>query len=122
MHNPPTATVLYCCLSVAELFQRFSVPILPMRDRTRRISVLEAVAGNVRQMHRVAGLLQALGQRQDFGRAALQAVYQQHGVFTASQRNGIHLYSIENRKKGGILANPAPSVSGKCAVARTSSA
>ena len=64
----------------------------------------EAIARDVRQMHRVAGLLQAFGQRQEFGRTALQAVDQQHGVFTAGQRDRVHQIKVGN-KRGGILAN-----------------
>ena len=68
MHRPPMATVLYCRCKCTEFFQGLGVPVLPMRDRTRRIAVHEAVTRDVRHVHGVAGLLQTFGQRQQFDR------------------------------------------------------
>jgi hypothetical protein len=50
----------------------------------------EAVTGDVRHVYGIACLLKALGQREKLNRAALQSVYQQYGVFAATECDGVH--------------------------------
>ena len=70
--------------------------------------MFETVTRDVRHMYRIAGLLQAFGQRQEFGGTALQSVEQQHGVFTAGKGNWVHTFKVgydrgRHSSKSGLI-------------------